>query len=188
MELLPGLKIGWLNGWIMLGLYFVCLILAISRFSPESRLWLFNNPKDESKQTLLYIRLMGQLLMVAYIVMMIFTPLRINPLNLFVGGVIYAIGFFWVMSALHTFHITPDHQPVEKGLYRISRNPQWVGLFLVLMGSAITVGIWLYIGMIFIASLIYHIQILDEEALCKQKYGENYVAYMKHVSRYFLFF
>jgi protein-S-isoprenylcysteine O-methyltransferase Ste14 len=91
------------------------------------------------------------------------------------------------MSALYYFRRTPVGRPVVKGPYRFSRNPQWVGLFLVLLGSAIAAGIWLYIGIIAIVGIIYHIQILGEETVCMKKYGESYLKYKNHTPRYFLF-
>jgi protein-S-isoprenylcysteine O-methyltransferase Ste14 len=187
MKILPEFQIGILNGWIPLLLYFLGLFLSVSHYSKDSRLWLFNNPKDESKRVLVFIRLCGQLAMVAYIVMMIFTPLRINNPIFLIGAAIYAIGYIFEMSALYYFRITPLSQPVLGGPYRISRNPQWLGLFLVLLGSAIAARIWLYIGMVIIVGFIYHIQILDEEAACIEKYGDSYREYKKRIPRYFLF-
>lgn len=187
MKILPEFQIGILNGWIPLLLYFIGLILSVALYSKESRLWLFNNPKDESKKGLVCIRLCGQLAMMVYIVMMLVTPLDINHPIFFVGAVIYAIGYIFEMSALHYFRITPLRQPVVGGPYRISRNPQWLGLFLVLLGSAIAARIWLYIGMVIIVGFIYHIQILDEEEACIDKYGDSYREYIKRVPRYFLF-
>jgi protein-S-isoprenylcysteine O-methyltransferase Ste14 len=188
MKIFPEFQLGILNGWIPLLLYFIGLILSVALYSKESRLWLFNNPKGESKKVLVIIRLCGQLAMIAYIVMMIFTPLYINNPIFIVGAVIYVIGYVFEMSALYFFRITPLSQPVVGGPYRVSRNPQWLGLFLVLLGSAIATQIWLYIGMVIIVGFIYHIQILDEEAACIKKYGESYRIYMKQIPRYILFF
>jgi protein-S-isoprenylcysteine O-methyltransferase Ste14 len=187
MKIFPELQIGILNGWIPLLLYFIGLILSAALYSKESRVWLFNNPKDESKRVLVFIRFCGQLAMIAYIVMMIFTPLQINNLLFLVGAVIYDIGYVFEMNALHYFRITPLRQTVVRGPYRISPNPQWLGLFLVLLGSAIATQIWLYIGMVIIVGFIYHIQILDEEEACIEKYGDSYHEYTKRIPRYFLF-
>jgi protein-S-isoprenylcysteine O-methyltransferase Ste14 len=187
MKILPEFHIGILNGWIPLLLYFIGLILSVSLYSNESTIWLFNNPKDERKKVFVIIRLCGQFAMIAYIVMMIFTPLHINNPIFIVGAVIYIIGYIFEMSALHFFGITPISQPVVGGPYRISRNPQWLGLFLVLLGSAIATMIWLYIGMVIIVGFIYHIQILDEETACIEKYGDSYREYIKRIPRYFLF-
>jgi hypothetical protein len=62
---------------ILLGLFSVAL------YANESRLWLFNNPKDESKRVFVFICLCGQLPVIAYIVMMIFTPLHFNNRRVF---------------------------------------------------------------------------------------------------------
>jgi protein-S-isoprenylcysteine O-methyltransferase Ste14 len=187
MDLLPKFQLGILNGWIPLIIYFVGLILSASLYSKEARVWLFNNPQEENKGVFMFIRLFGQLAMVAFILLMIFTPLMIGNPIFFVGAGVYLIGFVLEMSALYHFRKTPVGQPVVNGPYRISRNPQWLGLFLVLLGSAIAAGIWLYIGVVVMVGIIYHKQILDEEKACIEKYGDSYREYMKRIPRYFLF-
>lgn len=123
MDFFPEFHVGILNGWIPLIIYFIGLILSASLYSKEARVWLFNNPKDENKSVFLFIRLFGQLAMVAYILMMVFTPMRIgNPVFL-VGATVYFVGFVLEMSALYYFRITPVGQPAVNGPYRASRNP-----------------------------------------------------------------
>jgi protein-S-isoprenylcysteine O-methyltransferase Ste14 len=188
MDLLPKLQVGILNGWIPLIIYFIGLILSASLYSREARIWLFNNPKDKNKSVFMSIRIFGQLSMVAYILLMVFTPLKLGSRVFYAGATVFLLGFVLEMSALHNFRKTPLSQPVLKGPYRVSRNPQWLGLFLVLLGSAIAAGIWIYIGILVIVGIIYHRQILDEEAACMKKFGEGYREYMERTPRYFLFF
>ena len=187
MDLLPKFQVGMLNGWVPLILYFIGLIFSVSLYSKEARIWLFNNPKHANKGVLMSLRLFGQFAMMAYIVMMIFTPLKTNNPIFLVGAGVYSIGFVSEMSALYYFRRTPVGQLVVKGPYHVSRNPQWIGLLLVLLGSAVATGLWLYIGMVVMVSIIYHIQILDEETACIKKYGESYREYMGRIPRYFLF-
>jgi steroid 5-alpha reductase family enzyme len=187
MEFLPKFQAGILNGWIPLLIYFFGLILSVSLYTKEARVWLFNNPKDENRGLLLFIRLLGQLAMVAYIVMLIFTPLRIGTPLFLLGAAVYFIGLIFEMSALYSFRRMPVGQPAVKGPYRLSRNPQWLGLFLVLLGSAIAAGIWAYFGIVIAVGIIYHMQILDEEKVCMKKYGDSYRTYMERIPRYFLF-
>ena len=187
MSILPTFRPGILNGWIPLIIYFIGLILSASLYTKEARIWLFNNPINDNKSKFVPVRLSGQLAMVAFILMMVFTPLRIGSPVILAGGTVYCIGLALEMSALYYFRKTPAGEPVVKGPYRLSRNPQWLGLFLVLMGSAIAAGIWVYIGIIVIVGIIYHRQILDEEAACLKKYGEGYRVYMERIPRYFLF-
>jgi protein-S-isoprenylcysteine O-methyltransferase Ste14 len=186
MDILPKLHLGILNGWIPFSIYFIGLILSASLYSKEARIWLFNNPQDENMGAFKFVRLFGQLAMVAYILMMVFTPLKIGNPVFFVGAIVYIAGFALEMSALYYFRKTPVSQPVVNGPYRASRNPQWLGLFLVLFGSAIAAGIWLYIGLVVLVGIIYHKQILDEENACIKKYGESYRDYMRRIPRYFL--
>jgi protein-S-isoprenylcysteine O-methyltransferase Ste14 len=187
LTLFPDFQLGLLNGWLPLLLYFIVFIISVSFYSKETRTWLFNNPRDPSKKALTAFRIIGQLMMVAFIVMMILTPMKLYSPLLLAGAGIYFIGYVFVMSALHFFRKTPIRQPVVNGPYRISRNPQWVGLFLVLMGSAIATGVWLYIAIIIVVGFIYHIQILDEESACINKYGNSFREYMARIPRYLFF-
>ncbi|MGD0806119.1 MAG: methyltransferase [Anaerolineales bacterium] len=188
MKILPEFRLGIGNGWIPLGLYFLALILSILPYSQEARIWLFQNPVNRGQKSLLFIRRLGQFSMMAYILMMIFTPLNFHLFAFLLGALIFFSGLFLEISALRSFRKAPVDQPVVAGPYRVSRNPQWVGLFLVLLGSAIASGVWLYIMMVLGVGIIYHIQILDEEALCLQKFGESYRSYMKQIPRYFMLF
>jgi hypothetical protein len=93
MDLLPELQVGMWNGWIPLIIYFIGLILSVSLYSSEARAWLFNNPKDENKNVFMFFRLFGQLAMMAYILLMIFTPIRIEHPVFLAGATVYFIGF-----------------------------------------------------------------------------------------------
>jgi protein-S-isoprenylcysteine O-methyltransferase Ste14 len=188
VKILPEFRLGIFNGWISFGLYFLGLMLSILPYSKEARIWLFQNPVNRDRKALLFVRRFGQLSMVAYILMMVFTPMDFHLPMFLPGALIFFSGLILEISALHSFRIAPPGQPVMAGPYRMSRNPQWVGLFLVLFGSAIAAGVWLYVLMVLIVGVIYHIQILDEEALCIEKFGERYRSYMRKIPRYFLFF
>ncbi len=74
-----------------------------------------------------------------------------------------------------------------EGPYRVSRNPMWVGLFLVFIGAAIATAVGLHILLVFGVAVAYHNQILAEEEVCIKGFGETYEAYMDRVPRYFLF-
>ena len=126
MDLLPEFRLGILNGWIPLVIYLAGLIGSVSSYSREARIWLFKDPKTQNKGVLRLLRPFGQLAMAAYILMMIFTPLKISQPIFLVGAGIYTVGFMLVMSALYHFRKTPLYEPVVTGPYRVSRNPQWL--------------------------------------------------------------
>jgi protein-S-isoprenylcysteine O-methyltransferase Ste14 len=74
---------------------------------------------------------------------------------------------------------------VTSGLYRLSRNPMYLGLVLSLSGWAWLLGspiglivIWLF------ARVLVIVQIAPEEAALREKFGEAYLAYSKRVNRW----
>lgn len=184
MRALPDLQLGLLNGWLPLAPYFVGLFLAAATFPAAARARLFADPKVTMPAALRALRLFGQALMVIYIGLMVWTPLALDTLSFALGAVIYGVGFVCVMAALYHFKRTPLDQVVTGGPYRLSRNPQWVGLFLVLSGAAIMARVWLYIGMVLVVAVIYHQQILAEERVCLAQYGDGFRAYVAAVPRY----
>ena len=129
-----------------------------------------------------------QLLAFGCVVLVCLTPLPARPsAPAVVGLILYAIGTALVLLSIHFFGQAPNDQPVLEGPYRFSRNPQWVGLFLVLLGLAISAKSWLLVVIVLVIGLTYHIQILAEEELCRAQYGDTYERYLQTVPRYLLF-
>jgi protein-S-isoprenylcysteine O-methyltransferase Ste14 len=84
----------------------------------------------------------------------------------------------------------PDKENTEmvtKGIYRISRNPAFLGFDLTYIGACISFG---NIVVVFIAAftiIMMHLQILEEEKFLKHTFGDIYMKYKNKVGRYFLF-
>ena len=188
MRALPELELGIFNGWIFLVAYAGGLLLALAAFSKDDRARLFADPKVHVRGIKRVVLHMGQLVAITFIVMMVFTPITHAAGLLVVGAGVYGLGYGTVLIALRYFKRATADQPATDGPYRLSRNPQWVGLFLVLLGSAITSGGWLMIVMVLVVGCIYHLQILEEEKACSTLYGEAYRRYLRQVPRYLLWF
>jgi protein-S-isoprenylcysteine O-methyltransferase Ste14 len=97
------------------------------------------------------------------------------------GMTIYAMGLFlkftrWLGSD------TPGLK--TDGLYRYSRNPQFVGYGLLLLGYFLT---WwnslAWIGLLAYATLAYAVTLIEEEHLVRV-YGDSYREYCQRVPRY----
>jgi len=187
MRPLPDLHLGLFNGWLFLAVYGVSLLLALTTFSQAEKARVFADPKAHLHGVKKWLRSGGQVIAFAYIAVMVFTPLRVDTLWGVVGLGLYILGLATVMVSLQYFKQAPQDQPVTEGPYRLSRNPQWLGLFLVFLGSAFMSGVWLTIGMALAIAVIYHIQIVEEEKVCLAMYGDSYRAYVARVPRYFLF-
>ena len=114
--------------------------------------------------------------------------MKINSNMFIVGLILYAIGLAGLVAAMLTFKDTPLNQPVTKGVYKISRHPQIVALFILFLGICVAIGSWTALFMLLMSKLLQHFGILAEEEVCLRQYGESYHAFMERVPRYFLFF
>lgn len=80
----------------------------------------------------------------------------------------------------------PDSKTELKrsGIYKISRNPMYIGLGLVTLSSMLyTLNIFIAIAGIY-SILVYHFIILGEERFLAKRFGEEYRTYKKQVPRY----
>ena len=188
MTLLPELKLGVLNGWIFLAAYAGGFLIMLATFSKDEKARLFVDPKLHLRGLKRVVLHFGQVVAVTFIALMVFTPITYVTSLLVLGVGVFMLGFLTVLVAMQYFKRATEDQPVIDGPYRISRNPQWVGLFLVLLGSAITTGTWLLILMVLVVGVVYHLQILEEENACKALYGESYQRYLSQVARYSVWF
>ena len=84
---------------------------------------------------------------------------------------------------IHTFK-DPDVL-ITEGLYKISRNPMYLGFAVALIGVAITLGnvssVAVVVAFIFITDRWY---ITFEEAAMQRRFGEQYANYKKHTRRW----
>jgi len=90
--------------------------------------------------------------------------------------------------AVSNFITTPLDQPVTKGLYSFSRNPQETMLSIIMLGIGFIVGSWIVLILVVISRIFNHFNILAQEEACIKQYGESYQEYLRTIPRYFLVF
>ena len=74
---------------------------------------------------------------------------------------------------------------VTGGIYRITRNPMYLGMALALAGAAMKVGsLGAWIPVPLFVAVIHYQFILKEEIFLTAIYGEEYLDYMKKVRRW----
>ena len=186
MELFPILKIGWLNGWLLLAFEFLIQGSLLLIFPRPVVARLFDRSGWSVRQRLFTI--LGKVFSLACLLLIILTPLQINASLFIVGLTLYAAGIAGLVTAMLNFKATPPDQPVTKGVYRISRHPQIVSLFVVFLGICLAIGSWAALFTLLLSKVFQHFGILAEEEVCLKQYGEFYRTYLKKIPRYFLFF
>jgi protein-S-isoprenylcysteine O-methyltransferase Ste14 len=186
MELIPTIEIGWLNGWILLCLLYLIFGILLLSFpkSVRARLYDYNKSGWSKTQRVFYV--IGKLLALVSLILMILAPLKFRAKFFIPGIILFAFGLAGFIIALFNFKNTPPDQPITRGLYRISRHPQVLMLFIVSIGICIAIGSWLVLFIVIISSLFLHSRDIAEEKACLKQYGDSYRAYMKSVPRYFL--
>ena len=103
-----------------------------------------------------------------------------------VGGLV--IFLLSVISFGTSFRVGIDHDHPDKlvtsGIFSISRNPIYIGFWLVLLGQFLVFPNLLFLLYIPAASWLFHRQVLLEEAFLSQHYGAEYNQYCSKVRRY----
>ena len=186
MSLFPPLSLNWLNGWLPIVVFYASFFALLKIFPKETVDRLY----DDSGWTLEMARpaRIGLPFALAALILIMFTPLTLGKPIFWIGLIIALCGQAGFIYSLHSFNITPLGEPVTGGLYRISRNPQWVTFALVMLGFSFMVGSWTVLALLTVRIVMNHFRILGEECALEEQYGESYRTYQKAVPRYFLFF
>jgi len=186
MEIFPAFEIGWLNGWIFMVIFFLLFGIVVKMCPKEVITRLYDN-KGWTKTQYIFTKL-GKLCGLIHIILVILTPLKIGFIEFTIGIVIYLIGTIGFVIAVINFKKAPLSNPIILGLYKISRNPQVITLFLVSLGTSLMIGSWTAVIVVVISIIFFHFRILGEEKRLTEQYGDSYLGYKKNVPRYFLFF
>lgn len=111
--------------------------------------------------------------------MLVYPPITFT---FWIGWIIYCLGF--VVMALSLTEFSKSNSIWLKGIYKFSRNPMYVGYFLIFIGTAVLIGSWFHLALTFIYQIAVHFLVLSEERWCLDNYGETYKNYQEKVPRY----
>jgi len=131
--------------------------------------------------------------MVAFVVPWTLRP-RGVPFHV-LGALPFALGVVLLLLCVRTFYVAgrgtlaPWHPPervVTVGLYRVSRNPMYVAVLLILCGWALgfaSRALWIYAGFVAVA---FHLRVvLFEEPWLARTHPDEFAAYRARVPRWF---
>lgn len=101
------------------------------------------------------------------------------------GLVIYVLGVFLYGASIVDFARPAASGVRVHGLYRLSRNPMYIAYFVCFLGCALLIRSWVMLGILVVFQASMHWLILSEERWCVRRFGDEYIAYMGSVRRYF---
>lgn len=113
-----------------------------------------------------------------------------NHLRLFIwldylGVFFYIMGLVIIALSISAFAQTKADTFSQKGIYRFSRHPMYVGYFFFYLGLGLLMSSYLYLIVLMIFQICTHQIILAEEKECLKTFGASYQDYMQEVRRYF---
>ena len=184
MSLIPEFELGLWNAWIFV-LSFLLLFAvwsAIDRLRGREGSRRPDKPPFNEKEEKLYG--ISQLIFWALVIYSVFLPLKLGSGWFYVGVLIYLVGMVSTIIAGATLDATPMDKPATNGLYRISRNPIYLGTFLIFIGIGIACASWLFLLLMTVFIVLYDILIAPEERWCLEKYGDAYREYVKRTPRW----
>jgi protein-S-isoprenylcysteine O-methyltransferase Ste14 len=149
------LELGWFNGWILICLIYFTYGVLLFIFPKDVVARLYDKSGRTKRQHVLIS--IGSLLAFAYFVLIIVTPLKIGS-DIFIPGLaLYFLGLVGFIVALFNFKNAPADQPVTKGLYRISRNPQQLSFFISFIGICVAISSWSALFIQMVSCLFFHV-------------------------------
>jgi protein-S-isoprenylcysteine O-methyltransferase Ste14 len=116
------------------------------------------------------------LLMVIY---SIFVPLKLGTVWFYTGLPIYLLGLISYAMVFLSFARTPANELVTKGIYRYSRNPMQISMFVLLLAAGIAAESWIFLMLAILFTIIPLVWLSAEERHLLKFYGETYCNY-KH--------
>ena len=109
---------------------------------------------------------------------------RPAPLTLAIGGIIAFCGL--LIRAWSSGHIRKNQELTVSGPYALTRNPLYLGSFILGLGFTIAAGVW-WLGLLFIALFLgIYLPVMRVEAEDLQRmFGEKYTDYARAVPLFF---
>ncbi len=183
MTLIPAFEIGVWNAWIFM-IWLILQTIAARLFSEE----LYNKAGDHSEKksnhTDRVVGSVSQLIWLLGTVYSVFLPFQLGTIWFYIGLSIFFIGLITLMVASVNFAVTPMDEPITQGIYRYSRHPMYIAIFLIYLSVGIASTSWVFLLISIVWLFLLTPATASEEHYCLGKYGDTYSDYMKRTPRF----
>ena len=181
MSLVPAFELGLWNAWIlvipMLIIFFSDVKVTASRESEEQGDFQLTRKEKNIINAVL-------LPMVVSFIYAVFLPLQIGKTWLISGLLFYVLGMLTTIVAILNFATSSKNKLITKGLYRLSRNPVYVGILLMQSGVGIACSSWLYLLLTVVLLILLNANLSAEERYCLYRHGDDYRKYLNSTPRW----
>ena len=183
MPLIPAFEIGIRNAWL-----FMCIFplqwLAVALSSPAAALRTGLSREIERSKTERRATTAGMVLWVAASCYSVFLPFHVGTAWFYTGLGFFILGLVALIAATICFVRAPTDRPITGGIFRYSRHPMYLSMFLVYIGVSIAAASWLFSLLTIFTIIMQRRGAIFEEKCCQEIYGDAYRNYMSRTPRW----
>jgi len=183
MSLIPAFEIGVWNAWIFMST-FLLQWLAVG-LAGKKVLQRTGHPTDIKRSN--SDRRIGIASMIIWLIATaysIFLPLQLKTIWFYIGLVVFLSGLIILTVATLNFAVAPYNKPITGGLYRYSRHPMYLAMFLIYIGTSLASASWLFFLLTIATVVLTRPEAMLEERYCLEKYGDAYREYVNRTPRW----
>jgi protein-S-isoprenylcysteine O-methyltransferase Ste14 len=187
MSFIPAFEIGVWNVWIFMVawvfFHVVPLDWPIFRYDIKA-LYKKSAASPPYNKTEKIISNLGMAVWIILFIYSIFLPLPLGTPLLYAGIALFVAGLIIVEIAMIPWVKTAIGEPITTGLYRYSRHPIYIGVFVQYIGIGIASASGLFLLLTVIQIALSALVAPAEERFCCEKYGDPYREYMNRTPRW----
>ena len=180
MSFVPDFELGLWNAWVLIVPLIIYWLSGV-KFLFSKRMPDSTPPTKRKDKTASSILVISMFFSFFY---SIFVTLKLGTIWFIIGLVVYLAGIVLINLTIINFAATPIDKPVTKGVYRFSRNPMFIGFFLVYAGISIACISGLYMVLTILFVLMVHYLSSFEETVTLGHYGKAYEEYIKRTPKW----
>ncbi|MFC1937909.1 methyltransferase family protein [Chloroflexota bacterium] len=183
MSFVPAFEIGIWNAWIFM---IWLLIQTVAARLVGKEVYQRGGQPPDMKPSHTY-KIVGYISMPLWLLATlysIFLPFQLGTIWFSVGLTIFLVGLLMLTVASVNFAATPMNEPVTRGMYRYSRHPIYMSIFLIYISAGIASVSWIFLLVSIVWLLLIRLAVDDEERYCLEKYGPSYREYMTRTPRW----
>ncbi len=181
MSLIPEFELGLWNAWI-LTIPMVIIVFSDMRATSvreSGKAGEFQPTREENLSSFASLLLM--FFSLSYPVLL---PLQLGTIWLYSGLIIYLFEIVFTIVAILNFSSSPKDTVITEGLYRLTRNPVYLGMILMQSGIGIACASWLYLLLTVALLILLNANTVAEERYCLYTYGEDYQKYKNNTPKW----
>ena len=187
MSLIPAFEIGVWNIWIFMAawLFFhiVPLTWPIFRYDIKA-MFKKGAASPPYNKTEKIINNFGTVVWVILFIYSIFLPLPLGTPLLYAGIALFVVGLIICEIAGIPWATAPVDEPITRGIYRYSRHPIYIGVFVQYIGIGMASASGLFLLLTVVQIALSASVVAAEERFCRERYGNTYREYMNRTPRW----